>query len=151
MVVLTTTLSVVWTKRSYVFSLTCCLSSWYLIIGMYQFVYFKLHQIFPMQKTHWNCIIRFPFSAQVAPAPYAKATPIEVTKAMQQNQSILVSLAVSMNSSSRSFYMENNKLGWPIPNLKKLFSTAVAYKKKFKNGIISSWEDYNAVNNVSIF
>ena len=56
-----------------------------------------------------------------------------------------------MNSSSRSFYMENNKLGWPIPNLKKLFSTAVAYKKKFKNGIISSWEDYNNNNNMSIY
>ena len=103
-----------------------------------------------MRKPHWNCIIRFPFSAQVAPAPYAKATPIEVTKAMQQNQSILVSLAVSMNSSSQSFYMENNKLGWPIPSLKQLFTTAVAYKKKYKKGIISSWEDYNE-HNVSIF
>ena len=69
---------------------------------------------------------------------------------MQQNQSIVVSLAVSMNSSAQSFYMENNKLGWPIPSMKKLFTTAVAYKKKFKNGIISSWEDYNNVNNVSI-
>ncbi len=27
------------------FSLTCCLSSWLLIIGMYQFVYLKLHAI----------------------------------------------------------------------------------------------------------
>ena len=69
---------------------------------------------------------------------------------MQHNQSILVTLAVSMNSSSQSFYMENNKLGWPIPSLKQLFTTAVAYKKIFKKGIISSWEDYN-VNNVSIF
>ncbi len=38
-----------------------------------------------------------------------------------------------------------------IPSLKQLFTTAVAYKKKFKNGIISSWEDYSNVNNVSIF
>ena len=86
----------------------------------------------------------------MAPAPYAKATPIEVTTALQHNQSILVSLAVSMNASSQAFYMENGKLGWPIPSLKQLFSTAVAYKKKFKKGIISSWEDYND-HNVSIF
>ncbi len=86
----------------------------------------------------------------MAPAPYAKATPIEVTSALPHNQSILVSLAVSMNASSQGFYMENNKLGWPIPSLKQLFTTAVAYKKKYKKGIISSWEDYNE-HNVSIF
>ncbi len=79
----------------------------------------------------------------MVPAPFAKATPIEVTNALQHNQSILVSLAVSMNASSQAFYTENGKLGWPMPSLKQLFSTAVAYKKKFKKGIISSWEDYN--------
>jgi hypothetical protein len=86
----------------------------------------------------------------VAPAPFAKSTPIEVTNALQHNQLILVSLAVSMNASSQAFYMENGKLGWPVPSLKQLFFTAVAYKKKFKKGIISSWEDYKD-NYVSIF
>jgi hypothetical protein len=86
----------------------------------------------------------------VAPAPFAKSTSIEVTNALQHNQSILVSLAVSMNASSQVFYTENGKLGWPVPSLKQLFSTAVAYKKKFKKGIISSWKDYKE-NYVSIF
>ena len=85
----------------------------------------------------------------MAPAPFAKSTPIEVTNALQHNQSILVSLAVSMNVSSQAFYTENGKLGWPIPSLKQLFSTAVAYKKKLKKWIISYWEDYND-NYVSI-
>ena len=99
--------------------------------------------------SHSYFILRYDFAAQVAPSPFANGTPIEVTNAMQHNQSILVSLAVSMDASSQAFYTENGKLGWPIPSLKQLFSTAVAYKKKFKNGIISSWEDYTD-NNVSI-
>jgi len=91
----------------------------------------------------------YPYAAQVAPSPYAKSTPIEVTNALQHNQSILVSLAVSMNPSSQSFYLENGSLGWPAPSLKQTFSTAVTYNKKFKQGIISSWEGYND-NYVSI-
>ena len=71
----------------------------------------------------------YPFAAQVVPLLYSKVTPIEVSKAQQNNQSILVSLAVSMNSSSQSFYMENGSLGWPVPSLKQLFTTAVNYKK----------------------
>jgi hypothetical protein len=43
-------------------------------------------------------ILRYPFAAQVAPLPFPKSTPIEVTNALQHNQSILVSLAVSMNA-----------------------------------------------------
>lgn len=85
----------------------------------------------------------YPFAAQVAPLPYSKSTPIEVSNALQHNQSILVSLAVSMNSISQSFYMENGSLGWPVPSLKQLFTTAVNYNKKFQTGIISSWEGYN--------
>ncbi len=85
----------------------------------------------------------------MVPLPFAKSTPIEVTNALQHDQSILVSLAVSMNVSSQVFYTKNGKLGWPVPSLKQLFSTAVAYKKKFKKGIISSWEGYND-NYVSI-
>ena len=92
----------------------------------------------------------YPFAAQVAPSPYSKVTPIDVSNALQRNQSILVSLAVSMNSLSQSFYIENGSLGWPVTSIKQLFTTAVNYKKKFKNGIISSWEGYSD-NNVSLF
>ena len=68
---------------------------------------------------------------------------------LYHNQSILVSLAVSMNARSQSFYMENGSLGWPVPSLKQLFTSAVNYKKKFQKGIISSWEGYND-NHVSL-
>ncbi len=47
----------------------------------------------------------------VAPSPFAKVTPIEVTNALQQNQSILVSLAVNMNPSSQQYYTENGNRG----------------------------------------
>jgi hypothetical protein len=79
----------------------------------------------------------------VAPSLYAKSTPVEVNNALQRNQSILVLLAVSMNGRSQLLYMENVVLGWPVPSLKQLFSSAVTYKKKFQKGIISSWEGYN--------
>jgi hypothetical protein len=85
----------------------------------------------------------------VAPSPFANVTPIEVTDALQHNQLILVSLAVTMNPSSQLHYTENGKLGWQVPSLKQLFTTAVSYIKKFKNGIISSWEGYTD-NHVSI-
>ena len=91
----------------------------------------------------------YPFAAQVAPSPYSKVTPIEVSNAIQHNQSILVSLSASMNSILQSFYMENGSLGWPVPSIKQLFTTAVNYNKKFKTGIISSWEGYND-NHVSV-
>jgi hypothetical protein len=89
--------------------------------------------------------LRYPFAAQVAPSPHSKSTPIEVTNALQRNQSILVSLAVSMNSRSQAFYMENGDLGWPVPSLKQLFSSAITYKKKFHKGNISSWEGYTDI------
>jgi hypothetical protein len=85
----------------------------------------------------------------VAPSLFAKVTPIEVTDALQHNQLILVSLAVTMNPSSQLHYTENGKLGWQVPSLKQLFTTAVSYIKMFKNGIISSWEGYTD-NHVSI-
>jgi hypothetical protein len=91
----------------------------------------------------------YPFAAQVAPSPYSKVTPIQVSNALQRNQSILVSLAVRMNPLSQSLYMENGSLGWPVPSIKQLFTTAVNYSGKFKKGIISSWEGYNE-NNVSL-
>ena len=93
--------------------------------------------------SYHHVLVRYPFAAQVAPLPYSKSTPIEVTSALQRNQSILVSLAVSMNARSQSFYIKNGNLGWPVPSLKQLFSSAVTYKKKFQKGIISSWEGYN--------
>ncbi len=78
----------------------------------------------------------------MAPLPFAKSTPIEGINALLHNQSILVSLAVSMNASLQVIYTENGKLGWPVPSLKQLISTAVAYNKQFKKGIISSWDGY---------
>ncbi len=39
--------------------------------------------------------------------------------------------------------------GWPVPTLKQLFSMAVTFKNKFKKGIISSWDNYQA-NKVSV-
>ena len=86
--------------------------------------------------SHSYFILRYDFAAQVAPSPFAKATPIEVTNAMQHNQLILVSLAVSMNPSSQQYYTENCKLGWQVPSLKKLFTTAVSYIQKFNKGHI---------------
>jgi hypothetical protein len=78
----------------------------------------------------------------MAPSPYSKSTPIEVTNALQRNQSVLVSLVVTMNPRLQGFYRENGNLGWPVPSLKQLFSSTVTYKKKFEKGIISSWEGY---------
>ena len=91
----------------------------------------------------------YPFAAQVAPLPYSKSTHIEVSNALQRNSSILVSLTVSINASSQSFYMENGYLGGAVPSLKQLFSFAVKCKKKFQKEIISSWEGYNN-NHVSL-
>ena len=101
--------------------------------------------------SHSYFILRYDFAAQVAPSPFANGTPIEVTNAMQHNQLILVSIAMSMNSNLQQYYTENGKLGWPVPNLKQIFTTAVAYIKKFKNGIISSWEGYTTTHKVCIF
>ncbi len=64
--------------------------------------------------SHSYFILRYDFAAQVAPSPFAKATPIEVTNAMQHNQLILVSIAVSMNSNLQQYYTENGKFGWPV-------------------------------------
>ena len=91
----------------------------------------------------------YPFAAQVAPSPYSKLTPLEVSNALQRNQSILVSLAVRMNPLAQSMYMENGSMGWTFPSIKQLFTTAVNYSNKFKKGIISSWDGYSE-NHVSI-
>jgi hypothetical protein len=42
-----------------------------------------------------------------------------------------------------SFSSENGSLGWDVPTMKQLCTTCVTYKKKWDNGIISSWEGYS--------
>jgi hypothetical protein len=120
-------------------SLQLAFDSWYVSIRILEIKTTSLNSHFSLKflKNH-----RYPFAAQVAPLPYAKSTPIEVTNALQRNQSILVSLAVTMNPWLQAFYTENGNLGWPVPSLKQLFSSAETYKKKFQKGIISSWEGY---------
>jgi hypothetical protein len=34
-------------------------------------------------------------------------------------------------------------LGWDVPSIKQLCTSCVTYKKKWDNGIISSWEGYS--------
>ncbi len=45
---------------------------------------------------------------------------------------------------------KNNRLGWPVPLLKRIFSSAVTKKHNLVKGIILSWDDY-AHNTVSDF
>ena len=114
----TTTPLAMLTRSLFVFSSTCCLSSWFSKIGT--------------PFLHRLCLLHIPSHLR-----------LEVSNALQHNQSIFVSLAVHMNPTFQSFYMENGSLGWPAPSLKQLFSSAVNYKNKFQKGIISSWEGYN--------
>ena len=79
--------------------------------------------------------------------PYARSTLVDVLEALKHNQSMLVSLCVSINHKCQSFYLDNGVFGLPVPSLKQLFSTAII-QKKFDKGIISSWEGYDD-NNVS--
>ena len=46
----------------------------------------------------------YPFSTQVAPAPYAKMTPANVMSAIKHNQMILVSLCLNFNNNLYSFW-----------------------------------------------
>jgi hypothetical protein len=41
-----------------------------------------------------------------------------------------------------SFFSENGSLGWDVPTMKQLCTSCVTYKKKWDNGIISSWGGY---------
>ena len=41
------------------------------------------------------------------------------------------------------FFSENGTLGWDVPSIKQLCTSCVTYKKKWDNGIISSWEGYS--------
>ena len=116
----TTTPLDAWTRSLFVSSSTCCLSSWFLTIGTYQLVYafytipYQLYCIYQIGFSFLIWYVRYPFAAQVVPSLYAKSTPIEVTNALQRNQSMLVLLAVSMNARSQLLYRENGVLGWPV-------------------------------------
>jgi hypothetical protein len=46
----------------------------------------------------------YPFSTQVAPAPYAKMTPENVMAAIKRNQMIFVSLCLTFNNNLYSFF-----------------------------------------------
>jgi hypothetical protein len=86
----------------------------------------------------------YPFSTQVAPAPCAKMTPENVITAIKRNQMICVSLCLTFTNNLYSVFSENGSLGWEVPTIKQLCTTCVSYKKKWDNGIISSWEGYTA-------
>ena len=46
----------------------------------------------------------YPFSTQVAPAPYAKMTPENVVTAIKRNQMIFVSMCLTFNTNLYSFF-----------------------------------------------
>jgi hypothetical protein len=61
---------------------------------------------------------------------------------------ILINLCICLDINAKSLFVEQGVKGWPVPTLKQLFSIAVTFKNKFKKGILSSWENYQA-NKVS--
>jgi hypothetical protein len=61
----------------------------------------------------------YPFSTQVAPAPYAKMTPEDVMTAIKRNQMIFVSLCLTFNNNLYSFFSEDGSLGWELPTIKQ--------------------------------
>jgi hypothetical protein len=95
----------------------------------------------------------YPFASQSAPSPYVKDLPKDVICHISHNQKVLLSLCFKMNPHScMSVFKEakNNRLGWPVPSLKRIFSSTVTMKHKLDKRIISSWDDY-AHNTVSDF
>jgi hypothetical protein len=95
----------------------------------------------------------YPFASQSAPSPYVKDTPKDVIRHIFHNQKVLLSLCFKMNPHScmSVFKQEKkNRLGWPVPLLKTIFSSAVTMKHKVDKGIISSWDNY-AYNTVSAY
>ncbi len=86
----------------------------------------------------------FPFKCQNAPSPYACNIELEAKMdAIKTNQKILILLVLHMNPRAHLLLLDQERSGWPSPNLKKIFSTAQNYKVKFDKGIISSWEGYH--------
>jgi hypothetical protein len=87
----------------------------------------------------------YPFASQSAPSPYVKDTPEDLIRHISHNQKVLLSLCFKMNPHScMSVFKEakSNRLGWLVPSLKRIFSSAVTMKHKLDKGIISSWDDY---------
>ncbi len=95
----------------------------------------------------------YPFASQSGLSPYVKDTPEDVIRDISHNQKVLLLSCFKMNPHScMSVFKEakSNRLGWPVPLLKRIFSSAVTMKHKLDKGIISSWDDY-AHNTVSDF
>jgi hypothetical protein len=95
----------------------------------------------------------YTFASQSAPSPYVKNTPNNVIHHISHNQKVLLLLCFKMNPHScMSVFKEakNNRLGWLVPSLKRIFSSAVTMKHKLDKGIILSWGDY-AHNTASDF
>ena len=86
----------------------------------------------------------YPFSTQFAPSPFAMNIPEEVKSALKNNQMILISICICFDHNANILFVEQGVKGWPVPTLKQLFSMVVTFKNKFKKGILSSWENYQA-------
>ncbi len=90
----------------------------------------------------------YPFLTQFAQSLFAKNIPEEVKSALKKNQMILINICICLDNNTNSLFVEQGVKGWPVPTLKQLFSMVVTFKNKFKKGILSSWENYQA-NKVS--
>ena len=87
----------------------------------------------------------FPFRSQAAPAPFTR--DINNTSAMTavaHNQRILIELVQQMEPfRAHNVLLNRGESGWPVPNLKQLYSQVNTYVVRFRKGIISSWIGYN--------
>ncbi len=90
----------------------------------------------------------YPFLTQFAPSPFAKNIPEEVESVLKKNQMICINICIRLDNNAIFLFVEQGVKGWPVPTLKQLFSMMVTFKNKFKKGILSSWENYQA-NKVS--
>jgi hypothetical protein len=90
----------------------------------------------------------YPFLTQFGPSSFAKNIPEELESALKKNQMILINICICLDNNANSSFVKQGVKGWPVPTLKQLFSMAVTFKNKFKKGILSSWENYQA-NKVS--
>ncbi len=86
----------------------------------------------------------YPFLTQFAPSPFAKKIPVEVKSALKKNQMILINICICLDNNAIFLFVEQGVKGWPVLTRKQLFSMAVTFKNKFKKGILSSWENYQA-------
>jgi hypothetical protein len=91
----------------------------------------------------------YPFSTQFALSPFAKQVPEEVMQLLNRNQLILINICICLNNNANSLFVDQGVKRRPVSTLKQLFSIAVIFRNKFKKGIVSSWDNYQA-NKVSI-